>query len=80
MFPAADPEVQEPFAMKPERSRSLQITVLIVSIACSLVSLTALVIRPHETESWRASLNVIAVVLVLLAATVLARRSGGQAT
>jgi hypothetical protein len=52
------------------------LALLVVSILCSLASLAALVFSPEGTASWRTSLNVIALLLVITATTMLSRRSG----
>ena len=63
--------------MEAKRPRGAYLTLLLVSIACSLVSLAVLVIHPQNTSSWRTSLNIIAVLLVIMSATKLRRGSTG---
>jgi hypothetical protein len=60
------------------RPRGRHLALLIGSIICSLASLAALVIRPESTGSLRTSLNVIALALVIITATMLARDPGGR--
>jgi len=60
------------------RRPRFQLVVLFTSIVCSLVSLAALLIHPEGTGSWRTSLNIIAVLLVILATTMIARGSGSR--
>jgi hypothetical protein len=73
---AADPETQEVSmsANVPPRGRSRAL--LFASIASSLVSLAVLAIHPQGTGSWRASLNIVAVLLVITA-TLPGRAAGG---
>jgi hypothetical protein len=64
--------------MATKRPHGLRLALLGTSIVCSLVSLATLFIHPEGTSSWRASLNIIAVVLVIVATTMLARGPGGR--
>ena len=61
--------------MEAKRPRGPYLALLFVSIACSLVTIAVLVIHPEHTASWRTSLNIIAVLLVIITATMLRRGS-----
>ena len=64
--------------MATKRPHGIHLALLGISIVCSLVSLAALFIHPGGTGSWRTSLNIIALVLVIVTATMLGRGSGGN--
>jgi hypothetical protein len=63
--------------MTPQRPHRVHVALLCISIGCSLVSLASLLLHPEGTGSLRTALNVGAVILVAVTATLLARGSGG---
>jgi hypothetical protein len=71
--------IEEALIMAPGRPLGIPLTLLGVSILCSLVSLTTLLTRPEGTGIWRTGLNVIALLLVVTSTGLLSRGSGGDA-
>jgi hypothetical protein len=64
--------------MATRKPRTLHVMLLGISIVFSLVSLAILVMHPEGTGSLRMSLNVLALILVIAATTMLARAPGGD--
>ena len=64
--------------MAAKQPHGLHLALLGISIVCSAVSLAALIFHPAGTGSWRTSLNFIALLLVIVTASILARSSAGH--
>ena len=52
--------------MKTQRLPGPQVALLAASVVCSVVSLAALLLRPQGTGNLRLTLNIIAVLLVIV--------------
>jgi hypothetical protein len=65
LSPAADPERQEASTMETQRLSGPTTALLAIAIACSAVSLGALLLRPVGTDNWRLWLNIVALLLVI---------------
>jgi hypothetical protein len=59
-------------------SLGAELTLLGIAILCSLGSLYFLVTHPGSTSVWRTSLNIVGLLLVITATTMIARRSRGR--
>jgi hypothetical protein len=69
---------KEPPNMPARQSSRTELALLGAAILCSLGSIYFLVTHPNSTSTWRTTLNIVGLLLVIAATMMVARRSRGR--